>query len=207
MNDAIAEEHNQPAGLINVTTHFRGTVSNQPIQSNFRKTAVTNIIASNLANASWEQLDAQLDLIQSELNETRAALKERNLNEMRDGVADMLVTVYGMGHRADFPVDEDYHLVDQANRAKFDTTLEDAVKTQQKYADLGVTTKIHEGQNLETGATHYVVKVEGNQGEKYPHGKYLKSYKWAEPVFLALADDHHLVRALHDSSAVFHHPV
>ncbi len=63
---------------------------------------------------------------------------ERDIHELRDGIQDVLFTVYGLGHRAGMPVDLDYEELVRSQMSKFDTTEESALLTRKKYEAMGM---------------------------------------------------------------------
>ena len=86
---------------------------------------------------------------------------------------------------ATFPWEVDYKAVLESLITRFDPTMVDAVKTQQKYEAINVATRIH--RDAETDMYVNIVKgyldAEPSQElkEEYPVGKWLKSYKYQEP--------------------------
>lgn len=164
-------------------------------QTNFTQTANINLVAGHSPNADWDGLKRQADLIQSELNELYENIEKRNVEALRDDVCDVLFTAYGFGYRANLPVDQDYAEVCRSNMTKFDVSVADAGLTADKYLKLGVQTYYvitHVGDDPMTRLTYYVTKSAvdqvGTDGKSYPHGKWLKSYRFEEPQFSARTD-------------------
>lgn len=92
----------------------------------------------------------------------------------------------------DIPLLEDHFAVFWSNMSKFDTSLEDAKKTEKKYEDLGVAVYIETVKALDAHhnlTTFFIVKSSKDQvvgGKDYPAGKFLKSINFKEPVFIPL---------------------
>lgn len=165
--------------------------------TNFGMMAVINELAGNHRNGGWDAIDAQLKLIQSEFNELKdKGIAARNVKELRDGIADLLVTVYGLAHRAGIDADADFFEVVISNMSKFDPEqpTDDVLKTVAKYAAVGVETvqlmspdpfaDPQDDKMLLVTKSSY--DQSGSDGKDYPAGKWLKSHNFEEPVFPAL---------------------
>lgn len=137
-------------------------------------------------NLQHIQKEAQegIDFLDLAINEKRDLTQEES-KKVRDAYADVRVLVDGAKQMANFPFEEDYKAVLESLITRFDSTQEDAEKTQRKYVALDVFTRIH--QDTETGM--YVNIVDGlhpaitsqELKDEYPVGKWLKSYKYQEP--------------------------
>lgn len=155
--------------------------------------AKINLIAGNAQGSpsepNWALIERQHKLIQDELNEMRDNIANRNIEGIRDDIGDVLFTAYGMGHRCGYPSDLDLAEVCRSNMTKFDTDIDDAKISQQKYLAIGVETTITYKEIGSGGAVqgYYVLHSArdqtGQDGKSYPGGKWLKSYKFEEPVF------------------------
>lgn len=159
-------------------------------RSNYTDTATINAIAGNDTNGGWDAIDHQLKIITSEFEEMRdLGVKARNIHELRDGIQDLLFTVYGMAWRAGMDADVDFAEVVRSNLTKFDGNEEDALATQQKYEAIGVHTHCLKV-TAENGRVFYVTKSavdqQGRDGKYYPAGKYLKSVRFEEPQYAPL---------------------
>lgn len=167
--------------------------------SGFEKIVLLNVLAGNPSNAGWEAADAQLELIKSEFRELcEDGVEKRNLHEVRDGIADMLVVLYGLAHRLGIDADKDLHEVVLSNLTKFDPAGEpEAIRaTVAKYLALGVETVQIEaydplsGHDGDEGRLLYVSRSAydqvGTDGKAYPKGKWLKSANFVEPEFSPL---------------------
>lgn len=158
-------------------------------RSNYTDTATINAIAGNDTNGGWDAIDHQLRIIESEFNEMRDGIKARDIGEMRDGIQDLLFTVYGLAWRAGIDADVDFAEVVRSNLTKFDDNEEDALRTQQKYEAIGVHTRCLKV-SAENGRVFYVTKSavdqQGLDGKSYPAGKYLKSVRFEDPQYVPL---------------------
>ena len=145
-------------------------------------TRVINALAGNHVATTKAELLRQLDIIQAEVKEGYVNLADDTLAGLRDDAMDIVFTGYGLANRLGAQSDIDYADVVFSNLFKFDVCEEDANKTRDKYLSIGVVTTLLKSEYL--GHTFYVTKVAyeqiGNDGKKYPSGKWLKSYKWVD---------------------------
>lgn len=102
----------------------------------------------------------------------------------------ILCKAYEIGVFCGYPVSDDYIEVVESNISKFDKSIENAYLTQEKYLDLAVVTNVTET-TLEYTDRREVVYVTrsavdqiGNDGAKYPEGKWLKSIDFKEPAYV-----------------------
>lgn len=111
-------------------------------------------------------------------------LTQEETKKVRDAYADVRVLLDGAQQMSNFPFEADYKAVLESLITRFDPTMEDALHTQVKYEKLSVKTRIHE--DIETGMFVNIV-VDGSQASdpsEYPTGKWMKSYKYQEPVLV-----------------------
>lgn len=154
--------------------------------TNFEAVSLFNEMIQNLsANPSdpkWEQLESQFQLIQEELDEIKQAIQEKNYIELRDGIADVLVTTYGLAYRAGIDANEDMKIVHESNMSKFCKTSDEAIHTAAKYEKIGVMVSYR---NQANGMIAVVSAQDqtGTDGKFYPKGKLLKSVNFVEPIF------------------------
>lgn len=100
---------------------------------------------------------------------------------MRDALADKRITLNGFQPILPFSLIEDYRSAVDNNFTRFDSTLERALETQGKYADLNVKTEITQVslKGKEQTEVYYVNKVMEEctdiNGETYSKGKWVKS--------------------------------
>ena len=145
-------------------------------------------------NLQHIQKEAQegIDFLDLAIKEKRDLTQEET-KQVRDAYADVRVLLDGASQMASFPWEEDYKAVLASLITRFDGRLDDAVKTKNKYEDLGVATRIHE--DTETGmfvniVSGYVTAGVANDDpseeltDEYPVGKWLKSYKFQQPTFV-----------------------
>ena len=101
--------------------------------SNFQDVTKLNTLIGNikgdLSAPDWVALERQYELIKEEFEELGRAIQERDVTELRDGTADVLVTTYGLAHRAGFDADDDMSEVHRSNMSKFCTDRLEAVET------------------------------------------------------------------------------
>ncbi len=138
-----------------------------------------------LKNLRHIQKEAQegIDFLEKAIDENRP-LSQDETKKVRDAYADVRVLLDGAAQMATFPWEQDYRAVLESLITRFDASGAEAVKTQLKYEQLNVETRIHE--DTETGMFVNIV-VDGSKSEdpsEYPAGKWLKSYKFSEPTFV-----------------------
>lgn len=153
--------------------------------TNFDKVSKLNSIfgrqQTNAEEQNWDAIEEQFEIIESEFNELKDAIANRNWKEVKDGIGDVLVTTYGLGYVINIDCDWLMDNIDLSNMSKFDLTLEDAQATQKKYSEIGVETVI--GHNEEHGL-YFVLSAKdqvGTDGKEYPAKKMLKSINFKEP--------------------------
>lgn len=168
-------------------------MSNKPYRSNFDDAAMVNLLAGNLSNGGWQAADHQMDVIQSEWNELSEGVATRDIEETRDGIIDVLFTVYGLAHRLGMNADDDWDTMMTSQMSKFDVSEDDALETKEKYHRKGMATVTVDRFHPLTGERLYVTLSSKDQmddkGRYCPKGKWLKSYKFLEPDYPALPDE------------------
>jgi hypothetical protein len=135
-------------------------------------------------NPDWSQIDSQLDIALSEVEELKAGVSDRCLKQTRDGAGDVLVTVYGLLHRLGIDADRDLDAINASNDSKFCTTIEEAVATSAKYEAIGIVTRYNK-----VNGRYAVVSAHDQcdiSGGFYPAGKLLKSVNYHEPEFYSV---------------------
>lgn len=136
----------------------------------------------NPDSVDWDALARQMQLIEEELRETKQAITNRDIQELRDGTADILVTTYGLAHRGGFDADRDMERVHASNMSKFCATNEECIKTGAKYEELGVQVNYRRQPNGMYAVVSAYNQI-GRDGKEYPVGKLLKSINFKEPTF------------------------
>ena len=150
--------------------------------SNFKKAALFNECMGKAPNnENWEVAENQAELIHEEVQELFAALVSQDRTELRDAVADVLVTVYGLAYMVGIDADADFDTVHQSNMTKFSYTHEEAIETMQEYAARNVKTRM-----MKSKHGLYAVLSEEDQvddrGLKYiPKHKLLKPATYKSP--------------------------
>lgn len=170
----------------------------------FQKIALFNSLIGNPNSDTIEGWMTQFEIINEEYKELRDALAAyqaadwacqldaspenydllaKARKDVRDGCADVLVTVYGLCHRAGIDADADLEAVSVSNMSKFiHGTQEDAIAA-------GV--EIHNRTGLiwredETAPGIWAITSAKNQqsgGKDFPEGKLLKPASFVEPVW------------------------
>lgn len=165
------------------------------------ETYMTYALVGHTSPSPWSALQAQMKVIDGEYKELSDAVEQRDTKELRDGVGDLLYTVFGMAYRAGIPMTQDFEQVVRSNLTKFDVNAVEAEKTQEKYAAIGVTTycqPVRYSSDERPGAVYYVTFVDGDQvgtdGKKYPNHKWLKSTRFVDISLQPLAPHHPLER-------------
>ena len=154
--------------------------------TNFERDCLLNETAGNTNQDSWDSVESQLKFIESEFAELKKALAERDRTGVRDGIADVLVTVHGLAFRLNIDADADHYAVALSNFSKFDETQDSALATKKKYEALNVETFVRTTKVSNDKVLYVTVSAKdqvGNDGKSYPKGKFLKSVHFQEPSF------------------------
>lgn len=158
--------------------------------SNFTEVADLNKVfkmeTTTTNNIDWDVVKHQLKIISSEYNELLKAINEKDITELKDGIGDVLVTTYGLGHRISIDCDLLMKNISDSNFSKICETYDIAQETLSYYTDLGVECYIEDSELK--GNKVYIVKSSKDQivninGEDkdFVKGKFLKSIYWKEP--------------------------
>lgn len=177
--------------------------------------AFNELIGNPFGAANLHQVRKQFDLIRSEFDELEGAIcdlenasehmavakigddlecattnRDAAIIEIRDGIADVLVTTYGLAHRMGIDADKDMLAVSSSNASKFFTGTEpEAAEACKALADsLGI--QVEARMACETGTAtpeHAVcvwafVSADDSDPER-PRGKLLKAPGYKPPVF------------------------
>ncbi len=152
--------------------------------SNFTEVSRLNEIMGNRKGCgitNYNRTLAQLLLIEEEFNELRLSISEMDIKEVRDAIADVLVTTYGLAHVLGIDADKDMEEVQQSNLSKLCTTEAEAAETIKHYERIGV--KV----STRGEAPEIVIVSNCDQsdikGKFYVKGKFLKCVNWFEPDF------------------------
>lgn len=137
------------------------------------------------------QIQRQTLIDMGECLELLEAVVTGDISELRDGLADKQVTLAGFANILPFSLSKDFDHTVLNLLTRFDYTIENALATKQKYADLGVETYIEANITAFDGKTElaYVNKVKEAStdinGEFYPAGKFVKSVNYINDDFEA----------------------
>ena len=75
----------------------------------------------------------RIDLIEEELNELKEAIKNRDMVEIGDALADILYVTYGAGASFGIDLDKAYKLVHESNMSKLCKSEKEAIETVEWY--------------------------------------------------------------------------
>lgn len=185
-------------------------------KSAFQKIAFFNTLIGNDNASALEGLRAQFACVEEEFKELQVGLLhycqgveainkgdytaeevfgvggfQEGIRELRDGIADVLVTVYGLAHRAGIDADKDLEIVNKSNMSKFITTstvesqdaFDNRVGEEMAYLDTkGVDYVFNETASNVWAFTSKHDQT-GKDGKFYPKGKLLKPSTYQEPDF------------------------
>lgn len=152
--------------------------------TNFTEVSRLNEIMGNpkgVALTNRNQALAQIEIIGEEFHELIKAVDENDMTQIRDAIADVLVTTYGMAHFYGIDADADMKEVQRSNMSKLCVTELEAIDTLTAYRALGIDVESR------GDAPEIVVYSTCGQsdinGKYYPEGKFLKSINFKEPRF------------------------
>jgi len=152
--------------------------------SNFEKVAYFNSVCGNkqgdIKDPDWDAARAQIRLIAEEFCELGEGIMKLDITEVRDAIADVLVTTYGMAHRLGIDADADMDEVCKSNMSKLCITHEEVEQTLKYYADMGVAVYAP-ASDLPIAVRVTYTHVVGDK--EYSKGKILKCVNWNEPQF------------------------
>jgi predicted HAD superfamily Cof-like phosphohydrolase len=155
------------------------------METNFNKVEHYNNLIGNhkgdIKKLDKAAISAQLNLIKEEFDELCESVALEYTGGIRDAIADVLVTVYGLAHRMGIDADKDFNAVHKSNMSKFCINAEEVIETVEKCSSIGLTVYT-EGQFPEVSIKSYEDQEDVN-GKFYPKGKQLKSVNWKEPTF------------------------
>ncbi len=149
--------------------------------NNFGKVIVFNQAIGNekgdRKNIDWEMLDKEAEMIQSELDELKQAIKERDINEVRDALCDIHVFAYGTHHKIGYNADADMHTVISSLYSRFCQNEDDLQRTIEHHKNKGVLQITVHGEY-----PFAYIKSAGDHPDA-PKGKFLKSINYNKPKF------------------------
>lgn len=185
----------------------------------FEKIAYFNILIGNDNAASVEGLLQQFKCIQEEFDELAEAVEDyaaacyrcevggndggdvadatAAFDQIRDGIADVLVTTFGLAHRAGIHADQDLQRVYESNMSKFLSNSVDAyMEADTIFSKNELSVCINETAPSVWALTS-AADQHGKDGKFYPKGKLLKPSTFKEPDFSA--KDHGFSGGFHDA--------
>lgn len=148
------------------------------------------LIGNAKSMSSAEALRVQLAMIKEEFEELSEALEiyiqseGSYLTDVRDGIADVLVTTYGLAHRIGIDADADLRAVQDSNMSKFirggiDRANREAREISDRLTINTIASETQPGLWAITSASDQV----GYDGKDYPKGKLLKPASYQQPQF------------------------
>ena len=152
--------------------------------SNFTDVSYLNTVFGNLKgdmqSPDWEKSGKQLHLIQEELAELVEGLENKDISEVRDAVADILVVTYGMAHILGIDADKDMAAVQASNLSKLCKSEQEAEATMAYYQnEVGI--NVYRGGELPEAFIKSAEDQTGKDNKFYPAHKFLKCINWHEP--------------------------
>lgn len=156
--------------------------------------ARVNALVGNGFNGGWDAIRSQLKIIKGELEEAIESADKEDYETLQDDIGDILFTVSALPFRAGFQFTtvEDFAAVVASQYTKFDDSLEEWQKTEAKYKALGMEVVYQECTEPATGRVYWVTRSAIDQmdekNRKCSKGKWLKSYKFTDPVLTAIPD-------------------
>lgn len=136
-------------------------------------------LQKNILEENPKLTDFRLSLIEEEFRELKDAVKDNNMTEVIDALADILYVVYGMGVSFGIDLDKAFKIVHESNMSKLCRTEQDAMDTLEHYKTL-------------PGFENVNVKYRPSEDNKYfvvyngETGKVLKSKYFTLPDFSQL---------------------
>jgi hypothetical protein len=153
-----------------------------------------NALAGNVFAGGWGAIRSQLKIIQSELNEGHESAEMHDIATLQDDIQDLFFTVAGLAYRSGLLVNsaEDWAAVCASQYSKFDTSYEEWLNTKDKYDRLGMEVHYVQRTDAESGIEYWITLSSKDQlDEKQRNcskGKWLKSYKFKEPVLTPIPE-------------------
>lgn len=176
---------NQGAGALFVADSEVLVAAETAFQGVARMNTLFGNAAGDPLNPDWEKLSTQLGLIQEELVELSEGHESRDIKEIRDGVADVIVTAFGYAHILGINVEMDLQAVQASNMSKLCHTLPDLEATAAYYqGEIGI--QVYTGGDEGNWWVKSKIDQRGGDGKFYVRGKFLKCVKWHEPKFMPL---------------------
>ena len=194
-------EFNQPSveGMILEEQEFGAKIIKiAPVISDHKETLsdVIDVMVINAAAGNTPRLitESEADIVRqtkidlSECLELLSAVVFGDTIELQDALSDKRVTMNGFATFLPISLSDNFAVTRDMLFTRFDATVHNAVRTQEKYRALGVETYITE--SIVAGNSYYANKVAedvtGTDGEFYPRDKFLKSVNYKKENFSAI---------------------
>ena len=134
-----------------------------------------------------ELVKLRLSLIEEEVNELKDGLKNKDMNEVTDALADILYVVYGAGVSFGIDLDEAFRIVHESNMSKLCNSEKDAEET----VDWYIKNQSHRYYSPSIRKSEY-----GNKWVVYNKstGKVLKSIYYKPPTFDDILSKKHSIK-------------
>lgn len=139
----------------------------------------------NPVNINWTRLEKQIHNIHDEYKETLGALAERNLDEVRDGLCDIMVFALGGFHFLGIDANADMKAVIDGVMTRFCKDQAELDATIAKYTALEVDFYV-EGE-FPTRCLKSTKDQKDKNGDNLPMGKFLKAVGYSQTVFSPVA--------------------
>lgn len=156
--------------------------------TNFTRVGDLNNLFGNAAgdplSPVWGQLSTQLLLIQEEVAELSEAHDARDVNEIRDALADILTVTYGYYHLLGVCADADMLKVHESNMSKLCRTRYEVEQTKEAYKARGL--EVYDGGEPGAWWVKSAMDQNDNKGKFYPAHKFLKNVLFHTPRFAPL---------------------
>ena len=140
---------------------------------------------TNKEEADYSKLLNQLSLVNEEVEELIDAIENKDWEEVKDAIGDILVVTYGMAYVAGIDADKLMDNISDSNMSKF-CNQEEMIETSNHYNHIGVEVYAHE--TVIDGVLKYAVKSRCDQtytvagvDKSIKEGKLLKNINWKEP--------------------------
>ena len=155
--------------------------------------AYINARAGRVASddVSAQTLINQFNLITEEVTEGKEAAARGDLTGVRDAVCDIVLLAFGQqGHVTHIDLDADFNRMCAFNMTRIPTLEAEALATQEKYHDIGISTNILQvtlGEDFGKEVLYPVVCIDTEQwdtnGAYYPPRKFVKSANFVDASF------------------------
>lgn len=142
-------------------------------------------IESDVFDTDPKLVTFRMSLITEEVKELNDAVKDKDMIETIDALADIVYVVQGMAAALGIDLDHAFNIVHESNMSKLCRTEEDAVETVKRYKekyDSGNSPYDTPGYRKSSDGQYWVVFNEST-------GKILKSYKYTPANFSEMLDN------------------